>query len=361
MYNYKTINKGDWQPWDYSKRLQNAEKAGKKEKELSKSKTTEKTQRHNLTTYIGKTLHSRQYEVPLVAHHIDRAKSEPLHLKNNVVKEMFMKLLGICTAKSDLKNIKNYKDISENSLILLFVSHIRKEMGCNYLSKKVIQWFNESGGKLDTDFSFRFRGKESFAFLKHFPELINMILRNVTSSTIVVSRLHRIYFQFIQLRKIISFSVRVSNFDENLHAEMESSCILLFKSCSFTEDRISPSLWTLCHAAPYHARLTLRDYGLGLGVNTMEGREQKHQAINKYSQNTTYQNRWPMIFRHEFIQLIYLCENGFDTINYKKRSKKYIPDVSLSDCQKCGLKLVNHSCIICESDEMKAVEKEVGI
>ena len=28
----------------------------------------------------------------------------------------------------------------------------------------------------------------------------------------------------------------------------------------------------------------------------MEGREQKHKKISKYAENTTIQNRWPVIF-----------------------------------------------------------------
>ena len=33
----------------------------------------------------------------------------------------------------------------------------------------------------------------------------------------------------------------------------------------------------------------------------MEGREQKHKKISKNAENTTIQNRWPVIFQHEFI------------------------------------------------------------
>ena len=69
-----------------------------------------------------------------------------------------------------------------------------------------------------------------------------------------------------------------------------------------------------------------------------------------------------MIFRHEFIQLIYLRENGFDTINYKNRGKRYLPHICLNDCPKCGLKLEKDlSCFICDRDYMKNVERVIGI
>lgn len=67
----------------------------------------------------------------------------------------------------------------------------------------------------------------------------------------------------------------------------------------------------------------------------MEGREQKHQAIAKCLNNTTAQNRWPLIFRHEYIQLVHLRESGFDERKYTKKAKSYIP------------KSENNSCVIC--------------
>ena len=273
---------------------------------------------------------------------------------------MFMKLLHICFTQSNIKNAKCFKDIGENELIVYFLSYIRKEMGCNYLSKKVEQWFNENGGKIESMFTFRFRGKESFSLLKYFPELLLLILEKVSNPS-VLSRVHAVHFQLIQLRKVISYSVRIQNFDENSLKEMHVACKLLFKACCLTENRVSPSLWTLCCAAPFHAKLTLDEYGLGLGVNTMEGREQKHQSISKYANNSTFQNRWPMIFRHEYIQLIHLREHGFDNVNYRRRGKKYIPEVKKNCCQKCGIRFSFGICPICDSSYMKKFEKELEI
>ena len=93
----------------------------------------------------------------------------------------------------------------------------------------------------------------------------------------------------------------------------------------------------------------------------MEGREQKHQKISKYAENTTIQNRWPMIFRHEFIQLVYLRENGYN-INYKKKSTNYIPMSRESSCSYCHLefKSGNSQCVLCNSDFMAEIMKCVN-
>ena len=82
----------------------------------------------------------------------------------------------------------------------------------------------------------------------------------------------------------------------------------LFVCCSLYDVSVSPSLWCFSIVAPHHAKHLFHKFGFGLGINTMEGREQKHHQITKYSKNTTYQNRWADIFCHEYMQLIYLRE-----------------------------------------------------
>ena len=232
-------------------------------------------------------------------------------------------------------------------------------MGCNFLAKKIMIWFNENNGKVEKDFTFRFRGKESFLYMQKFPELINMIIEHVDNNQ-VIYRLHQIYYQSICMRKVLSYSVRIDSFTLDDLGDMKKQSNSLFKSCCIYDQKISPSLWTLCNAAHFHAEQTLRDYGMGFGCNTMEGREQKHQQLKKYAENTTFQCRWPLIFRHEFIQLIHLRENGFDNIRYRKRGVNYVPKLKENHCPKCSCaKLLdeNNKCKICDSVHMQKVEQ----
>ena len=83
----------------------------------------------------------------------------------------------------------------------------------------------------------------------------------------------------------------------------------------------------------------------------MEAREQKHQKIKKYAENTTFQNKWAMIFRHEFLQEIFLRERGFDQLRYKKRQNKYMPDILKDSCTICGLKFAQDVCHLCAQVE----------
>ena len=88
-------SKDDWHTWDYENWLQDTAKVCKKATDLSKSGSNSKTQHNNLTTYISEVLKSQQEEFSLVSTYISQAKCEPLHLKNNCVKEL-MKVFKIC-------------------------------------------------------------------------------------------------------------------------------------------------------------------------------------------------------------------------------------------------------------------------
>ena len=283
---FGTVNQGDandhyhtygseesdyWKPLAYSKRLLDAKKVQLKKSELAKTNANPTTQRSNLTSYISKTLKSRQEEVPIIGQYIECAKCEPLYLKNNVVKEMFVKLLKIAVSQSKLGISKAFSQISSDVLFVKFVSFIQYDMNCNYLASKIRKWFNENCGKVDRDFTFRFRGKESFSFLKNFPFLIVMIIKNVENVNVIL-RLHQIQYEFILLRNVVSYSVRIESFDENIISAMREDGKSLFKACCIFDQRVSPSLWALCLVAPVHAKETYRAYHFGLGCNTMEGR-----------------------------------------------------------------------------------------
>ena len=62
---------------------------------------------------------------------------------------------------------------------------------------------------------------------------------------------------------------------------------------------VNPTIWTIGHVVPAHARQVYEKYGQGLLTVTMDGREAKHIALQKLSANPTYQNRWDEILSHD--------------------------------------------------------------
>ena len=80
---------------------------------------------------------------------------------------------------------------------------------------------------------------------------------------------------------------------------------------------VNPTVWTIGHIIPAHTRELHEKYGQGLGLVTMEGSEAKHIALKKLSENTFYHRRWYEIFKHEFVMLVWLPEQGFNLSTYK--------------------------------------------
>ena len=90
-------------------------------------------------------------------------------------------------------------------------------------------------------------------------------------------------------------------------------------------------------------------YGLGLGVNSMEGREAKHIAISKYCANTSYMHRWEQVFRHEYISLIWLRQKGYNAkVKTGTSTQSYIPKrVLKKDLEYCNCGINKLSSDLC--------------
>ena len=137
----------------------------------------------------------------------------------------------------------------------------------------------------------------------------------------------------------------------------------LFSRINITDRQVS-MLKQYCsdfgYVVPVHTMEMKGMYGLGLGMNSMEGREAKHIAISRYCKNTAYLYQWEQVFRHEYISLIWLREKGYNIKNtsFNSRNLSYLPKrVKDSDeyC-KCGLGKIastDDHCRICSHELRK--------
>ena len=354
----------DWLPFDYDKRLADADKVRDKKKELLGKNFTDdmeltEAQRRILTPYIA-SLESRQEFKPLVKEFIKIAKVDCLHLKNNAVKVQFDKCLQIVIEYVKIpKGVRMYKRLDDNNLFVFLVAFVRKMMKCGSLSKKLIRFFESDPSlKSNKPFDVRFTGRESFMFLQFFPLLIDELKSKVPLKA--HQTLCAIFHQTLLLRQLVSYSVRIDDISFEDVEVMRQLGRQLFKSYCFYDDSMTPSQWTFTNVAPYHCKELLLQTGMGLGVNTMEGREQKHQQLRKYSTKATFQNKWFTVFRHEFIHNVYLKEESFDTVRYKKKGKRYVPVAEPGQCNKCCLVLSGNVCAWCDSPDMIKMSERVS-
>ena len=103
-------------------------------------------------------------------------------------------------------------------------------------------------------------------------------------------------------------------------------------------------------------------YGLGLGLNSMEGREAKHIAIAKYCTNTAYLYRWEQVFRHEYISLIWLRQQGYNAKVNTATSTSYVPKrTKTPEFCNCGFnKLVSDNiCRFCSHELRRRIKESI--
>jgi hypothetical protein len=128
-------------------------------------------------------------------------------------------------------------------------------------------------------------------------------------------------FMAVNQRDAVSVFTCISDIDRDLLSKFEICCKNYFNASALFV-RVTISVWTLGHVVPVHTNKLFDKYNTGLGLNTMQGLEAKHQRLGAYSKNTTVKNRWQQVFRHKYMTLIWLREQNPFRDDY---SYKYVP------------------------------------
>ena len=87
------------------------------------------------------------------------------------------------------------------------------------------------------------------------------------------------------LRDITSLLSRVKQFKAEDLEVLEQKCRQYFNAASIFVT-VNPSVWTLGYVAPVHAKNVFSRFSVGIGINTMQGREAKNQKLKEYSENS---------------------------------------------------------------------------
>ena len=295
-----------WKPWGYSSRLNFVEKVDSLKSSLDGKPLSRKQKRTKVTEFIARQK-SRQECLPLVGKLIDKAHVEPLHLKNNAWGYFFKVLLKEAVAKSNIPaTCKTFAEVPQDTCLGRVVTALKCEVKAGRLAKKVRKWFDETQGK-SGDLQYRFTGKESRLFCHNFARLLTF-LRQEGDSQKQQQTVLTLAYVGLRLRDLCSIINRFEVEDTHLEQLPTLAQEYYRANALLLPTSVNPTIWTIGHVVPAHARQVYDKYGQGLLTVTMEGREAKHIALQKLSANTTYQNRWAEIFRHEFIMLLWLPE-----------------------------------------------------
>ena len=283
----------------------------KKKQELSETNLQPKTVRTKLTTIIAQKKYRQEFE-PLVGQIMDKAKAETLHLKNNAWQHCHLFVMKYVLKKCELSHYETGNDVPPTSIISRYYSCIKSTIKATRLAKKIRKWWLDGRTK-NQDLEYRFTGKESRLFCHNFMKLI-LSLQSEQDDKQSSFQLHVFAFIAINLRNSISLFNRHEMTDEELKA-LSGFCSKYFRASSLFL-KAKPTSWTIGHVVPVHARQLHEKLGMGLGINNMKGREAKHVVLAKFARNSHHSSRWHHVFKHEFISLIWLMENGYDTTTY---------------------------------------------
>ena len=358
---FATDKKSTWNPWKYEERIKIANEVEKFKKSLSEKQLKEKQLRSKVTDFIARKK-SRQEFVPLIGKLIDHAHVEPLHIKNNAWQYFFKAVLNEAFAKSNLPDsCKKFADIPNDSIVSRVVTALKFEVKAKCLARKVKKWYDETQGK-GQDLQYRFTGKDSRLLCHNFMRLIKWLNSEKDSEdqrrTVLI-----LAYLGLRLRDCVSLFCRFDITVEQLTQLSVVAREYYRVNALFLSSSVNPTVWTIGHIIPAHTRELHEKYGQGLGLVTMEGREAKHIALKKLSENTFYHRRWYEIFKHEFVMLVWLPEQGFDLSTYK-HTDVYIPNRVLSDPRFCYCNLekaapTDEKCTFCSDPIMKFIQHSV--
>lgn len=316
-----------WRPWTYEERVNVAKKVEKLTNDLKTSPLAEST-KHAKVLKLIRSEKSRQQAVPVLGKLIDKALAEPLHNMNNAWQYFNINAINLALDLSCIpQNINSVSELPENDPFRLYLNAVKKKLNCNLLYTKIHKWFSSRKTK---KFEYRFTGKESKSFCHGFMHLIAALSVCNSQSPSFLIRLHSLAHLGLSLRDAVSLFSR-QNIDDHYITDLTAKCTDFFNTAKMFIGHVNPTVWTIGYAIPYHAGITATRFGMGLGINTMQGREAKHVSIKKFAQHSLPSNRWDLIFRHEYITTCYLRELDPHSSLYKNKKVSYVPSLANTD------------------------------
>ena len=305
-----------WRPWTYQERVKVALAVTKKKQELSHYRLKPATLRNKVTTFIAQKS-SRTEFLPLLGQVIDRAKVEPLHLKNNAWQQWHAIILKYAVARTNVSSCQSVSNTPASSCFRRYYEALLCVLKATRLAKKVKKWFCD-GHLKNKDLAYRFTGKESLIMSHHFMKLVESLALEDDQPTHLFS-FHMFAVIAVNLRDAVSLFSRINITEEELIRLREVSC-KYFRGCALFSS-VTPTTWTIGHVVPVHTKQVKQQLSFGLGINTMEGREAKHVSLARFANNTHHSTRWLQVFRHEYMSLLWLRENGCDSVKYTHTHK----------------------------------------
>ncbi len=343
-----------WHPWDYQERINSAQKVANEKEKLNKSKLSDTSKRNKLLQFIREQNSRQEYE-PILGNIIEHGFAEPLHNSNNAWANLHCIMLEIAIAKSKISpSLTEINSLPSQCKFIVFLTILQDTLRVTRLVKKLKHWFSDGRKK---SFSYRFTGKETKQFCQKFAFLLQS-LGDENDPPEVKQKISAIHFCCIQLRDATAYFSRVT-IKKNEIEKCKQACQYFFNIYALMLRTVTPTVWTIGYAIPAHLEVLFGRYTLGLGINSMQGREAKHVRLSQFAKHSTKSNRWAMVLRHDFVSNVWIRKQDPSYSTYTKCQHKYIPkEIVLDTFCYCGFPLEQGTeCSLCNSSIHKAIAR----
>ena len=239
-----------------------------------------------------------------------------------------------------------------------YLRAVRIKLKCHKLYKKIVRWFHENR---DSDFECRFTGEETRKFCNGFMHVVDAIA-GLTGGDGKDVALHALAYAGLNLRNATSLMNRVTDIDQQGIECLQKFCSQYYVCCSLFR-KVTLSMWTVGFCVPYHSSSLFKRFGFGLGINSMQGREAKHQRLATYSKFSLRKDRWEKVFLHEHMTLFWIRKLNPHLMKYYKSKVVYIPSrCYLGSFCFCGLPKTSQKsdCRYCDSPLMGEIAASVA-
>ena len=310
-----------WKPWSYDQRVKVAKLVDNYKQTTVVNKPLK--QQRNLVTKFIASKHSRQEFKPVLGPVVDKAKCEPLHLGNNCWQQWNKEVMTIALTRTNADaSIVTVYQLPFDCCFRNYLRAVRNKVKSHKLYKKIVKWFREK--RKEKAFECRFTGEETRKFCSNFMDVIEAVISPDDTEARNV-KLYALAFSGVKLRNACSLMNRVTDIDQKGIDDLEKSCQEYFICSSLFSTNVTLSMWTVGFCVPYHSRSLFSAFQVGLGINTMQGREAKHQKLANYAEFSLPKERWEKVFLHEHMFLIWLRQQNPHLVKYSKSKLQYIP------------------------------------
>lgn len=314
-----------WQPFTQERRKRDLDKLENFRKTVEK---LSEAQKHKKELEFMAANGIRQFGKPRIGIYANLQRPEPMHNEINAWQhalnllykealqrhcvDLFLNILSspakmtANTAESQLEN----ENIGNDSKAC---SESQAGCGLPFIANKIREHYNDQSHQFN-NLTIRLIGKQAVALAKYSYRLVDILGINGESKAQKIKRfiLGKIA-QYLRNAGTL-FNKVVTNKDEI--DQLKDNLTQYFNLLSlFFPSSVNITVWTMAYAIPYHASRLFENYGVGLGIVTLQAKESKHAGIKhdlsltNRSKATGSLGKWWQVMRANYVRAFYLPDH----------------------------------------------------